>query len=522
MHGLWLRSAGSSLIAGLGFSLSLLVFPLGLATTSVPEVLGDGLTRFIPPAAFSFLIVRLEGLAKPLLLAGLLVVMVVLGAGTGIGAAWAWRRYPSFRLPPWDWLILSLGLWLLTMAVLVPLVGGKGVFGSEVSSGWGRFSASALLSFLLYGFLLSRFHHWWLPQPEEAEAKGIGPSKTRRQVLQGLALGGLAAVGGGYLYRLLSLGTRGMGAGAGARGLAHGQMPPVVTPNESFYVVSKNFMNPELDARDWLLEIDGLVERPMKLSLEALRAVPSQEEYVTLECISNPVGGLLMSNALWRGVPLKTLLDMAGLKPGVEDVSLYAQDGYTESIPLEVALRPQVMVAYEMNGEPLPSDHGYPARLLIPGRFGLKSVKWLTTIFPVDQDFKGYWQQRGWSDEAVVKTTSQVRVPADRAMLPVQEAQVGGVAFAGDRGISRVEVSFDDGETWLPAEADRPLSPYTWVLWRAAWRPSTANLYRLAVRATDGQGRLQIARYTSTAPDGATGLHRIGVTVERSQPPQGG
>ena len=210
-------------------------------------------------------------------------------------------------------------------------------------------------------------------------------------------------------------------------------------------------------------------------------------------------------------------MDVVKLEPNVVDVAFYAEDGYSESLTLEKAMSDEVMVAYEMNGEPLPDSHGFPARLLVPGYFGLKSVKWLKRIAPVNYDFTGFWQHRGWSDLPPVKTTSQFRIPANKAGASLPEIPLGGIAFAGDRGIRAVEFSVDDGETWQPARVQNPLSPYTWSHWRAQWKPSGAGAYDLRVRATDGNGEVQIARSSPTSPDGATGHHRITVRAEHAE-----
>ena len=217
-----------------------------------------------------------------------------------------------------------------------------------------------------------------------------------------------------------------------------------------------------------------------------------EEEFVTLECISNRVGGDLISNARWRGVPLKNLLNRARLKPGVVDIASFASEGYSESIPIEKALEPQVLVAYMMNGEPLPLNHGFPARLIIPGLFGEKHTKWLTTLEAVGYDFKGFWQQKGWSDDAEIKTTSQIRVPGNRARVSNGEVLLGGIAFSGVKGISKVEISPDDGNTWFLADSREPLSPYTWVLWTTEWAPTNTGTFELLVRATDGNGLQQV------------------------------
>ncbi|MDP2949177.1 MAG: molybdopterin-dependent oxidoreductase [Chloroflexota bacterium] len=298
--------------------------------------------------------------------------------------------------------------------------------------------------------------------------------------------------------------------------LSRGQMPPEVTPNDRFYTVSKNIVDPTVDASTWTLEVAGLVESPYKLTLPELQALPSRTQYVTLECISNPVGGDLMSNALWRGVPLRDLLDRAKLKPGVVDVACFSDDGYSDSIPLSLALNSDVLVAYEMNGEPLPREHGAPARLLAPGKYGVKHVKWLTRIAPVDKAYSGYWQVRGWSHNAEVRTTSRIDVPAQGATLPLEEGLVGGVAFAGARGIRRVEVSADRGRTWREAFLKPALSPYTWMLWTTPWRPPGNGSHTVLVRATDGTGEVQTAVVEDSLPDGATGWHEVTVSAQNA------
>ena len=176
-----------------------------------------------------------------------------------------------------------------------------------------------------------------------------------------------------------------------------------------------------------------------------------------------------------------------------------------------------MLVAYMMNDEPLPFNHGFPARLIIPGLFGEKHTKWLTTLEAVDHDFLGYWQQKGWGDGAELETTSQIRVPGKGARLSNGEILLGGIAFSGDGGISKVEISPDEGSTWLPATLQEPLSSYTWVLWTTEWVPSETGRLKLLVRATDGEGRQQVAEAHGTFPDGATGLHRIRVTITAAE-----
>ena len=290
-------------------------------------------------------------------------------------------------------------------------------------------------------------------------------------------------------------------------------VPAWVTPNQEFYKVSKNLFDPRVNADRWTLRVDGQVQRPFELTYPQLQQLePRVEQYTTLSCISNPVGGDLIGNARWVGVPLRALLQRAGLKPGVVDLRLEAADGYTDSIPLEKALHPETLVAWMMNGEALPWDHGFPARLVVPGIYGMKHVKWLTRIEAVTEDYLGYWEVRGWSDEAVVRTLSRIDVPRDGAIVGPERIYVAGIAFAGDRGISRVEVSADGGASWHEAEIEPSVNAMTWVRWVWEWKAPAPGRYTLAVRARDGRGVWQDPVDRPPLPDGATGLHRIRVT----------
>jgi DMSO/TMAO reductase YedYZ molybdopterin-dependent catalytic subunit len=306
---------------------------------------------------------------------------------------------------------------------------------------------------------------------------------------------------------MLGMGTRLVAAlevaVEGLKGLS-----PEVTPNEKFYTISINLFDPTINPKTWKLTLHGLVEKPLRLSLEELKALPPYEEYVTFACISNEVGGKLISNAKWKGVPLRALLEMAQLKPEAHKVILRSDDGYSTGIPLERCMRPQTFLAYEMNGHQLPDSHGFPLRAVIPGYYGMKQPKWLTEIEVVADDYQGYWEERGWADEAVVKTLSRLDVPVHRAQLPVSGTPIGGIAFAGDRGIQKVEFSHDGGKTWQMATVKAPLSPYAWTLWAAELALPGRGDYVLAVRATDGQGTLQDERVSEPLPDGASGYHK--------------
>lgn len=505
----------TGLVAGLAFLFFMVAFRLALGTPSVLEVLAERFITLLPPPLFSFLLDRLLQLGKPLLSLGLALGLVLLGGAGGIAYAWAAQRMPkeSLSAPLLRGLGMAALLWLMTVLGIVPLAGG-GLFGASLAKGPWFFSLAAGLTWAIYGVSLAFLYHQSLPPPSEL-AEEVGDTANRRAFLRRMGLWALVVGLVGFGVRSIATGVTQM-APSKVPTREPGVLSPEVTPNDRFYVVSKNLVDPIVDEREWQLKVAGQVERPYTLTYKELEGLPAVEEYVTLECISNPVGGTLISNALWKGVPLARLLEQAGLKPGVRKIAFKAWDGYSDSIPLEQAKREEVLVAYLMNGEPLPPKHGFPARLIIPGRFGLKSVKWVKSIEAVDYDLLGFWQERGWSDSAEVLTTSQLWVPAAEARVPaapVAPVGLGGAAFAGARGISRVEVSDDGGKTWSEALLQRPLSSYTWVLWTRQWLPRGPGRLTLRVRAVDGTGHVQEAREQDPLPDGATGYHAIVLTV---------
>jgi DMSO/TMAO reductase YedYZ molybdopterin-dependent catalytic subunit len=215
-------------------------------------------------------------------------------------------------------------------------------------------------------------------------------------------------------------------------------------------------------------------------------------------------------------VPLANLVDMVSPQAQASWVAFSARDGYTESLALSLVRgHHEVLVAYDLNGSPLPSAHGYPARILIPGHYGMKGPKWLDTITLTNQEARGYWEQQGWDHNAVVKTTSRIDTPQDGDIVKLGPLEIGGVAFAGTRGVSKVEYSTDGGSSWSEAPFDPPLSNLTWVVWRAMWTPAAEGAYRVVVRATDGSGTVQSSGTAPSYPDGSTGYHTVQVNVSK-------
>ena len=330
---------------------------------------------------------------------------------------------------------------------------------------------------------------------------------NRRELVVGAAAGALA-LGSGSLVEVLR--RRSTFGYDGIEVLGANVQP--ITPNDEFYVVTKNLIDPRVERDRWRLEVSGLVETPRTLDLDEVTSMRAVEQETTLECISNAVGRGLISNAAWRGVPLSTLIEAARPRSGARRVFLHAADGYTHSTSLAKALEPTTLLAYEMNDEPLPDRHGFPARLIVPGAYGEVSVKWIDRIELVDDDRKGYYEQQGWQAQRA-HTMSRIDVPAKNSTVGGR-VEVRGVAFAGDRGISKVEVSTDGGGSWREAEIGYHPSKLTWALWNLAWRDASAGEHELVVRATDGTGALQSAVKEGSVPDGATGLHRVPVRVE--------
>jgi DMSO/TMAO reductase YedYZ molybdopterin-dependent catalytic subunit len=334
----------------------------------------------------------------------------------------------------------------------------------------------------------------------------------------------VATVGAGTAWRLISgVDTGSVGLPIAAGGAASAAAPNAapydvkgiaaeITPTAEFYTVSKNFIDPAVAVSGWRLKIDGLVDRPMELTYDELTALPASAGYYTLMCISNEIGGDLWGNARWRGVKLKYLLEQAGVHADGVKVVFSAADDYKDSVKLDAALHPDALLAWEMNGAPLKNEHGFPARLLIPGIYGMKNVKWLSGISIVANDFHGFWQNQGWDDAAPYQTESRIDAPHGREAVSPGTLAVGGVAFAGDRGIQAVEVSTDQGQTWQPAQVKPGLSANTWQLWRTDVQVDRSTK-ELRVRATDGQGRPQTREGAPPFPSGATGYHSVTIAV---------
>ncbi len=290
---------------------------------------------------------------------------------------------------------------------------------------------------------------------------------------------------------------------------------PFITPNDQFYRIDTALSFPRINLSNWKVTIGGLVDKPLTMSYDDLLARPQVERMVTLACVSNEVGGDLISNASWQGVLLADLLDEAGVRAGAEQIFSTSLDGWTCGFPVAVALDGRdAMIALGMNGEPLPLEHGFPARLVVPGLYGyVSATKWLKSIELTTWDaVEGYWVPRGWARDAPIKTQSRIDVPRDGEGVAAGPTKIAGIAWAQHRGVERVEVRIDEGP-WQEARLGTDVTDDAWRQWVLDWDAKPGK-YTIQVRATDKDGYTQTADVAPPDPDGATGHHTRSVTVD--------
>ncbi len=491
------RGAFAGGVAGLATVAVMYVAALLTGLRSLPDLLQAPILALMPGPVFGFLIDNLQHAGKVIEEAGLIVAMVLALAALGALAGLATER---FGLPRAG-LLAAVLAWLVVALGVLPIA-GQGLLG--LASGATTPVVWALV-FVTYWLV------WDLARGEPGPPAPVDLDRRRLISRGALAIG----VGGLALIGLLKVPDWVRSIVAPPESGLTGPVPEL-TPVDHFYRVSKNFQDPMVPAGGWALRVGGLVGRPLRLSYRELLAVPATTQYVTLECVSNDVGGDLMSTGRFTGVPLRDLLTMAEARPDAAAVNFRANDGYTESLPLSLVMSsPEIMVAHLLDGAPLPDLHGFPARMLIPGRYGMKGPKWLEEIDLAAAEGGGFWEEQGWDSQAVVKTTSRFDSPRDGAVLRVGPISLAGVAFAGRRGVQAVEWSADGGRTWSAADVKAPLSPLTWVLWSATWTPAGEGVRTLVVRARDGGGDVQSNQQAASYPSGASGYHTIQVTVGR-------
>lgn len=564
----WFPRFKVGFIAGLGAGVvatgTMLLLNFSAGGISLPDVLGSELTALMPAAMFDYLHKTFGADSKHYLFYGIVVGQCLVFALSGaVYNLFLKKAQPALTKKKTakqtsqesegevtnrtatvlDGLQLAGILWLLVGLLFLPLTGG-GFFGSQLAIGIVSTMISLAIVGAVFGLLFVLFQSTLvtraLPANQEArrQAKEESqssetPELTRRSLIKGSVIGaGILLLGVGA-WRFITQGASGSSASVATllRNFKNKIVPPPVpnygtiqsatglsseiTSNDQYYVVSKNlFADPTVDANSWRLTVDGLVNNPLTLTYPELLNQPMQEQIESMMCISNEVGGQYMSNALWKGVQLKDLLQQAGVKSGAIKVIFHAADDYTDSIHLEKALEPTTLLAVHMNGATLPGAHGFPVRVLVPGIYGMKHCKWLTRIEVTNQNYQGYWQQRGWDDLAPVRLTARIDTPQAGASVSAnQTAYIAGVAFSGNKGISEVDVSVDGGQTWQTATLKQPPSDITWVLWEYAWHPTTAGTYTIVARAIDLEGNVQDPNIEPPAPIGSSGYDSFDVLV---------
>jgi DMSO/TMAO reductase YedYZ molybdopterin-dependent catalytic subunit len=365
-----------------------------------------------------------------------------------------------------------------------------------------------------------------------AVVQPTGASDLDRRAFLALAAGAAVIAGACALLgrSLLASGTRAVAAARRALRLPPASNPvapptagmevgvagvtPLVTANDDFYRIDTAITFPQIDYQQWQLRIHGMVDTPFTVTFDDLAAMELIEQYATIQCVSNDVGGNLVSTAAWRGVRLSALLARAGVAPIADQVVGRSVEGFTVGFPTSAALDDRgAMVAIGMNGSPLPIEHGFPARLIVPGLYGyVSATKWLSDIELTRFDrYDAYWVQRGWTQQGPIGTQSRIDVPSDQRTLRAKTVAVAGVAWAPTRGIAAVEVQIDEGP-WQEAALADALSTDTWRQWVYRWG-ATPGQHRLRVRATDGKAVVQDGHDQPPGPSGATGYHTINVTV---------
>lgn len=509
----------SALCAGLVASLTaVLLMALLRWLAGVPspvELFGDRVLKLMPAGQFVGMLIRFGSHSKTAPLGLALLGMIGLGTVLGLLYAMIARiQLPTNRYRP------ARREWVTAAAfALAMMLGATLLFWTETAQNflglpyvWARIVTilSLLADFSLYAVVLCIVYRAILPgQRVEGTAQ---MARNRRQLLAraGAAVLGIGAAGGaaGAISGLLSNYTSYDGSETFTK---NGFIAPI-TPNSEHYVVTQNVVDPTPNLAVWRLEINGLVGNAGVYTFAELQKLPSTSRAITLQCISNGPPGHLISTAIWQGVPFRALLERhGGALPNARYVAFYSVDGYSISQPLDVVLQADALLAYRMNGAELPDRHGYPLRVLIPGLYGEENPKWLTRIELTDHFVGGLYADQGWYHGPLHTLT---RIDRPFGKLPLgRTIEVAGIAFAGNRGIQRVEVSTDDALTWHDATLQPPLSQDSWVFWTWQWTPLLPGSYTLVARSTDGTGTVQTSKDQGTVPNAATGYHYVKVQV---------
>jgi DMSO/TMAO reductase YedYZ molybdopterin-dependent catalytic subunit len=484
----------------------------------VADSLGQAIIDVLPGWISIPLIDALHHWAKILLVVGVIALFLIDGAATGLLAASRRRTAVVLGVGLLPWVAAFVLARIISPQRIEPVT-------SLIDAAVGAAVFLASLAFILPSALDRT------PSPLDGTGEAEPASPGRRRALLGTAaIAAAVAIVSLPLSKVAAIGAGSLGdvAMAARRLKSRVDIPPAdpavdalsgitprITSNEDHYTVDTTLVKPRVLIDEWRLDIKGEVQSPFSLTYDELLDLEAVEQLHTLECISNYVGGELISTALWTGVPLRDLLNRAQVKPSAYDVVFTSVDGYTDSIRIDKAMEERTLVAYLMNGKTVPQDHGYPARMLVPDIYGMKNVKWIRSIDVKNYDFIGYWQGQGWSDAAPINTNARIDLPGRSVRWDGGAVTVAGIAFAGARGISKVELSTDGAKSWALAKLEDAMGPLTWRRWSYQWTPNDAGPAKLIVRATDGRGNTETPIGRGPYPDGATGYDSVDVTVQR-------
>jgi DMSO/TMAO reductase YedYZ molybdopterin-dependent catalytic subunit len=493
---------------GSALGINQLLAGLSSAVPSLVVSIGDAIVDHTPLSIVRASVQVSGTNDKPALLIGIVVTALLIGGVLGVLAAS--RRW-----------IGAAGF--IVFGVLGAWAGSREPLATDIGAVAAAIVAGATGIAVLF-WLLAAADAAVTSDDEEAYAKD-----RRRFIAGAVAIGMFAAVSA-LVGRVLGASSIveaarsevALASGAGTAetvtaGLSTTEYPglsPLYTPNDIFYRIDTALTTPQVDPAGWRLRFTGMVDNPYELTFDELLALPMVEQTITLCCVSNEVGGDLVGNARWLGVPLQDLLDQAGVQPGATQVVGRSVDDFTVGFPTAVldGGRP-ALVAVGMNGEPLPADHGFPARLVVSGLYGyVSATKWLTEVeMTTLEAFDAYWIPRGWAKEAPVKTQSRIDTPRDKRSIAAATVAIAGVAWAQSRDIEKVEVQVDD-LPWVEARLGERVSEHAWRQWVHPW-DAEPGTHRVRVRATDGTGETQTEQVHKPRPDGATGYHTITVEV---------
>jgi DMSO/TMAO reductase YedYZ molybdopterin-dependent catalytic subunit len=510
-----LAAFGAGLIASLTSVAIMFVLRVVAGIPTPMELFGDHLLKLLPAPRFVDMLIFFGPHSKTAPLGLALLGMISLGTLLGL----LYAAIVRIKLPASGyWPVLREWLTALIFTIAMTAVAiilfwvelAQNFLGLPI--GWALLvTVFALLAdFSFYALTLCLTFRILLPKQRLGGRST--ESSERRQLLARagvVALGVGSAVGTvGLIKTLLNNST----SYDGSETFTHNGFTAPITPTNEHYTVTQNVVDPTVNISIWRLEVTGMITKTGTYTYEELKNLPSISRAITLECISNGIGGHLISTAIWQGVALRMLLEKhGGALPGARYIAFYAVDGYSISLPLDEVLAVDPILAWSMNGSDLPIRHGYPLRALIPGRFGEENPKWLTRIELTDHFVGGLYADQGWYHGPLHTIT---RIDRPSGYIPFNQiSEIGGIAFAGNRGIQKVEVSVDGGISWNSAKLNPPLSQDSWVLWTWQWKPNLPGQYTIIARSTDGTEQLQTSQKQGTVPNGATGYHAIQVQV---------